>query len=250
MAKSSGSTISSILRVMIIFTIATIFLLIVFFIILQFTIRGEIVEVPSVIGKSFVDATQILNKHDLSTPRIEGEKYSGEIPKGYVVDQRPRPGSKVKKGRQVKVFLSKGAEAGIVPRIIGKTITSAQIDLNTRGLEIGLIVRIHSDDFPQEGTIIAHTPPPYSAVQKGTRVSLLVSLGPYYRQLTMPDISGMKLNKAIEFLKSRGFRLGTVSKQISDEVYEADVILEQDPQPGARVKSGAIVNVIVSSITE
>ncbi len=247
MAKSSESMISSILRIMIIFTIAVIFLLIAFFIILRFTIKGEVVEVPNVIGKSFVDATQILNKSDLATPKIEGEKYSGEIPKGYVVDQRPSPGSKVKKGRQIKVFLSKGAEAGIVPRVIGKTISEAQIDLNTRGLEIGLIVRIHSDDFPQEGTIIAHTPPPNAAVQKGTRVNLLVSLGPYYRQLTMPDISGMKLDKAVEFLKSRGFKLGTVSKQFSNEVYEADVILEQDPQPGTRVRSATIVNVIVSS---
>ncbi len=247
MVKSSESMISSILRIMIIFTIATIFLLIAFFIILRFTIKGEVVEVPDVIGKSFVDATQILNKSDLATPKIEGEKYSGEIPKGYVVDQRPSPGSKVKKGRQIKVFLSKGAEAGIVPRVIGKTISEAQIDLNTRGLEVGLIVRIHSDDFPQEGTIIAHTPPPNAAVQKGTRVNLLVSLGPYYRQLTMPDISGMKLDKAVEFLKSRGFKLGTVSKQFSNEVYEADVILEQDPQPGTRVRSATIVNVIVSS---
>lgn len=250
MAKSSESKISSILRVMIIFTLAVIFLLIVFFIILQFTIKGEIVEVPDVIGKSFVDATQILNKNDLATPKIEGEKYSGEIPKGYVVDQRPSPGSKVKKGRQIKVFLSKGAEAGIVPRVIGKTITEAQMDLTARGLEIGLIVRIHSDDFPQEGTIIAHTPPPNAAVQKGTKVNLLVSLGPYYRQLTMPDISGMKLENAIEFLKSRGFKLGTVGKQVSDEVYESNIILEQDPQPGTRVRSGAVVNVIISSIIE
>ena len=250
MARTSESTISSILRVMIIFTVAVIFLLIAFFIILQFTIRGEVVEVPNVIGKSFVDATQILNKSELATPKIEGEKYSGEIPKGYVVEQRPSPGSKVKKGRQIKVFLSKGAEAGIVPRVIGKTITEAQMDFDARGLEVGLIVHIHSDDFPQEGTIIAHTPPPNAAVQKGTKVSLLVSLGPHYKQLTMPDISGMKLEKAVEFLKSRGFKLGTVSRQFSNEVYEADIILEQDPQPGTRIKSGTIVNVIVSSITQ
>jgi len=248
MVKSRNSLLSSILRVGFIFFVAVLFLLVVFSAIMLITIRGKEVEAPDVVGKSFIEAVQILNKHRLGTPIIEGEKYSGDVPQGYVIEQRPEPGHKVKVGREIKVFVSKGAEAGIVPRIVGQTISEAQIALQALGLEIGSIVRIHSDDFPQEGIIIAHTPPPNAAVQKGTKVNLLLSLGPFLLQLVMPDIRGMKLQDAEELLKSRGLKLGLVEREFSLEVEEADIILEQTPQPNDRIKRGTSVNVIVSSL--
>ena len=247
---SKQSLLTSILRIMLIFTVSVILLLAVFIIIFRIAIRGDIVEVPDVIGKSFVDAAQILSKNNLETPKIEGEKYSGSIPKGYIVDQRPTPGSKVKMGRQIKVYLSKGAEAGIAPRLIGKTIPEAEMDLQMRGLELGTIVRVHTDDFPKDDLIIAHTPPPNAAVQKGTKVNLLLSLGPYYVQLTMPDLSGMRLDDATGFLKSRGLKLGGVESQFSPGIDEANIIIGQNPQPSEHIRRGILVNVIVSSVPE
>jgi beta-lactam-binding protein with PASTA domain len=86
--KSKNSSLSSVLRTMVIFTVAVVLLLAAFFIILRFFIKGRTVEVPNVVGKSFVEATQILNKSHLGTPIIEGEKYNAGMPENYVVEQR------------------------------------------------------------------------------------------------------------------------------------------------------------------
>lgn len=247
MTKTNPSLLPSILKIMAIFLISLVFIFSVLLIFLRISIKGKTVIVPDVTGKSLVEATQILRKAGLGQPRIEGEKYSGNIPKGYIVEQRPSPGSKVKSGRQVKIFLSKGAEAGIVPRLVGKTVIEAEAALSALGLEVGSIVRVHSDDFPQEGTVIAHTPTQNASVEKGTKINLLVSLGPYYSRTTMPDIIGMKLSDAVDFLKSRGIKLGSVERRPSTEVDERDIILDQTPRPGEQIRQGTVVNVVVSS---
>ncbi|MGB9596838.1 MAG: PASTA domain-containing protein, partial [Candidatus Poribacteria bacterium] len=115
--KAKNSALSSVLKIMIVFAIAIIFLLLVSFVVMRIVIRGSEVVVPDIVGKSFLEATQILNKSRLGTPIIEGEKYNASFPNGYVVEQKPKPGTRVKRGREIKVFISKGTEAGVVPNI-------------------------------------------------------------------------------------------------------------------------------------
>ena len=246
--QSKKSSLGSILRVTLVFTIAFILLLAAFFVITRFAIKGRIVEVPDVIGKSFLEATQILNKSHLGTPVIEGEKYNVSMPEGYVVEQKPKPGNRVKAGREIKVFISKGTEAGIVPNVVGEVIEDAQLSLQALGLEIGTVTKVHSDDFPQEGIIIAHTPPPQAKVQKGTRVNLLISIGRTIVQYTMPNLSGMWLNEAVELIKMRGLRPGLIQKEIDPDVSAPDIVIDQSPQPGYHIKRGATVNIVISSI--
>lgn len=248
--KSKDSALSSVLRVMLIFTISVVILISLFFIVLRISIRGRVVEVPNITGKSFLEATQILNKSHLGTPVIEGEKYNVSMPEGYVVEQKPKPGSRVKTGREIKVFISKGTEAGVVPDVLGETVADAEPVLKSLGLEMGTITRIHSEDYPQEGIIMAHTPPPNAKVQKGIKVNLLVSMGRPYVQLTMPDLSGMYIEDVLELIKIRGFRQGLISKEVSPDVNEPGVVLDQSPQPNDHIRKGATVNITISSIGE
>ncbi len=247
--KAKGSSLSPVLKIMVVFAIAIVFLLLVSFVVARIVIRGSEVVVPDIVGKSFLEATQILNKSHLGTPIIEGEKYNASFPDGYVVEQKPKPGVRVKRGREIKVFISKGTEAGIVPNIIGEMVTDAQPALQSLGLEVGTITKIHSEDFPQEGVIIAHTPPPQAKVQKGAKINLLVSLGRPVVTYTMPDISGMYMDEAIELIKQRGLKIGLIEKEVSPDVNEPGIVLDQTPQPGDRIRPGAVVNIVVSAIS-
>lgn len=247
MARARRSLLSDILKVAFIFLAAVILLLVVSFLLLRFVIKGNEMDAPNVIGRSFVEASKILSERGLPTPRIEGYKYSADLPKDYVVEQRPVPNQKMKEGRTIRVFLSRGAEVGTVPRVIGQTVSEAESILKSVGLEVGSVVRIHSDDFPQEETVIAHTPTANVTVQRGSKVNLLVSLGVHSVQLMMPDLRGMKLQGASEMLGSSGLKLGRVTREASPVVEEADIVLEQAPQPNDRVERGASVDVVVSS---
>jgi beta-lactam-binding protein with PASTA domain len=250
MRKSKNSALSSVLRVMFIFTVSVFILIAVFLLVLRFAIKGRSAEVPDIVGKSFLEATQILNKSHLGTPVIDGEKYNVSMPEGYIVEQKPKPGSRVKTGREIKVFISKGTEAGVVPNVTGETIAEAQPILQSLGLEMGAITRVRSDDYPKEGIIIAHTPPSHAMVQKGVKINLLVSMGRPFVQLTMPDLSGMYQEDALELIKVRGLRQGLISREISPEVNEAGIVLDQYPQPNDHIKKGAAVNITVSSTGE
>lgn len=247
MAKSRGSLLAVILKVAFIFLAAVIMLLVVFFFLLRFVIKGNEVEVPNVIGRSFVEASEILSEHGLRTPKIEGYKYSADLPKNHVLEQKPVPKQNVKAGREIRVFLSRGTEAVIVRRVIGQPISEAESILKSVGLEVGSIVRVHSDSFPQEGAVMAHTPPANATVQRDTKVNLLVSLGARSAQLAMPDLRGMKLQDALELLESSGLRLGRTTREASPVVEEAGIVLEQVPQPDDRVERGTMVDVVVSS---
>ena len=243
MKRSTGSLLTDILRTAFIFLAAIVLLAGVTFFFLRSVVRGKEVEVPNVLGKSFVEAFDILAEHDLRIRREE-YKYSVDLPEYHVVEQRPMPNQKVKTGRRVQVFLSRGTEAETVPRVIGKSVSEAESILKSVGLEVGSIVRVHSDSFPQEDVIVAHTPGPGATVQWGNKVNVLVSLGPHSVQLAVPDLRGMKLQGALEELRSGGLRTGHVTREASTE--EDNIVLEQSPQPSDRVPKGTAVDIVVS----
>lgn len=240
------SILPDVLKAVFIFLVALILLFVVSFFLARLLVRGVEVEVPNVIGKSFVEAYDILTENNLRV-RKEGYKYSADLPEDYVVEQRPIPNQKVKVDREIKVFLSRGTEAETVPRLTGQTISEAESILKSIGLEAGSIVRVHSDDFPQEGAIIAHTPPGNTTVQRGSKVDLLVSLGPHSTGSVMPDLVGMKLQNAQETLESMGLKPGRVVRKDSPVVEEPGIVLEQIPQPGEPAERGAAVDLVVSS---
>jgi beta-lactam-binding protein with PASTA domain len=240
------SILPDVSKAVFIFLVALILLLLVSFFVARFLVRGKEVEVPNVIGKSFVEAYDILTENNLRI-RKEGYKYSAELPEDYIVEQRPIPNQKVKVDREIRVFLSRGTEDETVPRLIGQTISEAESILKSIGLEAGSIVRVHSDDFPQEGAIIAHTPPGNATIQRGSKVNLLVSLGPHSVESVMPDLVGMKLRNAQETLESMGLKPGRVVRKDSPVVEEAGIVLEQIPQPGEPAERGIAVDLVVSS---
>lgn len=247
MAKSSG-LLSDVIKVAFIFLFAVAVMSAGAFMVLRFFVTGREVDMPNVIGRDFVDASRILSEHGLNTVKIEGEKYSTQMPKGYVVQQDPIPNQRVKLNRIIKVFLSSGTEQGQVPRLTGYSISDVKPRLTSAGLEMGSVTRIHSDDFPQEGMIIAHTPPANAAIQRGSKVNLLVSLGPHSVTLMMPDLKDMGLQEALKVLERRGLKQGHISYETSSSLRKADVVLAQSPQANERVESNTAVDLVVSSV--
>lgn len=247
MGRARGSLLSDILKIAFIFLFAVILLSAVSFFVLRVVVRGNEIQVPNVIGRSFVDAHKILSERGLNTVKIEGEKYSAVLPKDHVLEQDPIPNKKVKPGRVIKLFLSRGTELGRVPRLIGRPVSEVETLLTSRGLEMGSVVRVHSDDFPQEGLIIAHTPPPDVTAQWGSKVDLLVSLGPHSVTLTMPNLKGMEQQKALEVLARTGLKQGHITREASPEGQKADIVLRQFPPAKDRVKRGTAVDIVISS---
>ena len=111
----------------------------------------ETVVVPSLMEKDVVYALRMLSDLGLNT-RIKASEYSDSIPVNYVIEQDPAPGSEIKKGRNVKLVISRGQLAVTTPELTGLSIHQALIVLEETGLCQG--IRSRSKNFDVEGIVI------------------------------------------------------------------------------------------------
>lgn len=201
------------------------------FVIFKLLSFNRTVDAPSLIGKSVLEATKLLNKKGLSLD-IKGEDYDSEIPKGYIMRQDIKPGEKVKIGTSIKVFLSKGPEIFSMPSFEGQLLEDAKLTLSNLGIEIGRITWVHSDTV-EKGRIIAQRPLPGNV--EGNKINFLVSLGHYEVSYRCPSFVDMTIDDARELAETLGLEL--------IEQGEGSRIIFQKPEAGAVVKKGDSVEV-------
>lgn len=92
-------------NVAIILIVAVIGLFIVFISLNIFTRHGEFETVPAVENMSFTNAINILHDAGFRTD-IRDSVFKEEISPGYVVEQFPKAGSKVKPGRKIFLYIN------------------------------------------------------------------------------------------------------------------------------------------------
>lgn len=92
-------------NIVIIFVVAILGLCIVFLSLNIFTRHGEWQTVPEVENTSFTNAINILHDNGFRTD-IRDSVYKDEIAPGYVVEQFPKAGAKVKPGRKIFLYIN------------------------------------------------------------------------------------------------------------------------------------------------
>src|ERR1043166_8122920 len=85
---------------------------------MRFAIRGREVEVPPLAGKTADEAKEILSHRGLLL-KVSTSRFSSKVPEGYILDQIPPSGSRLKIYRTVKVLLSLGERRFPVPNLVG-----------------------------------------------------------------------------------------------------------------------------------
>src|SRR5687767_15122872 len=85
---------------------------------MRFAIRGREVVVPSVLGKTQVEAEEIVRNSGLQF-KIASTRFSPEVPEGHVLEQIPSTGTRLKSNRTVKVLVSLGDRQFAVPNLLG-----------------------------------------------------------------------------------------------------------------------------------
>jgi len=161
------------------FTIYVLIFSIIFFLstILSFQIvlKGEMVTLPNLIGKTLEEARSELAKRKLSVVQ-KGAQFDIHWERGKIIFQEPSPGSKIKINKVAKVILSAGSDKVIVPRLIGKNFQNSSQILKDAGLRRGEISQVHTSKYAA-GKILAQYPRAAQEVARNSPVSLLVSQG-------------------------------------------------------------------------
>ena len=100
---------------------------------------------------------------------------------------------------------------------------------------------------PEQGrnNVLAQVPEPLTPLSPGTRVDLLLSLGPRPHYINMPDLTGRLYSLALMDLERLGLSVGRMEAQTLPE-WPDDAVVVQDPPPGSRVAKGDLVQLTIN----
>lgn len=188
-------------------------------------------DVPSLVGKSLIEADKLLKKRKLFLG-VEGKEHHSEIEEGHIVRQNVKPGGEIPVGTEVRVIVSKGPEIYSMPSFEGQLLKDAKLTLNNLGIKINKITRVHSDAVGK-GRIIAQRPLPGNI--ESNEINFLVSLGPYDVSYKCPSFVNVSIDDARILAKKLGIELV--------EQDEGSRVIFQKPEAGTIIKKGDSVEV-------
>lgn len=157
--------------------------------------KGE-VSVPPVTGMDETTAYNTLTNSGF-TP-VKDYAYSADVAQGNVIEQSPNAGSLAKAGDNVKIVISRGKEQAeatsvAVPGVTGLTEDAARSAIQNVGLAVGNVSSAYSDSVAS-GQIISQSPVVDTAVDAGTAVDFVVSMGAEPAQEVTPTTYKINLN--------------------------------------------------------
>jgi serine/threonine-protein kinase len=208
---------------------------------MRLALRTRQVEVPDLTNHTANEATAMATDLGLSLRVDETRRPDVKIGAGRVLAQEPAPGSTSRRQRSIKVWLSAGERASIVPALVGETQRAAEMRLAQDGLTLASVSEIRSHTTSPD-VVVAQMPPARSA---SPHVALLVNRGESGASYVMPDLIGMNGERAAEVLRGRGFRVAVVGSTPYPGVGPG-IVIRQGPQAGFQIGPGEPISLEVS----
>ncbi len=173
--------------------------------------------IPNVVGYDSDAAMKMLEDQDFHAERKY--EFSDTAASGKVISQSPEGDTPGKKGDTVVLVVSQGKEAVVVPSVWNKPQEEAVNTLTQAGLTVASTSSEYSDTIPA-GNVISQSITDGKYVDKGTSITLVVSLGS---------------NKSYYYYEA------TISAPDSDEVVSARIVLTGSN--GTQIQEWADVNI-------
>jgi eukaryotic-like serine/threonine-protein kinase len=233
---------------------------------MRFAIHGQEVQVPAIVGMAPSEAEHKLAALGLEM-NVERQYYSPQIPEGRIMMQLPMPGTKVRRGWQVRVAESMGPQRVSIPDVTGESERAAELNLRRRGLELSSTAVLQMPGTPPN-QVLAQSPPANASRLAAPRTSLLISTPADPQAFVMPSFVGQSLGAASRTLQDAGFKVGNVTVEppanpqvssatppvaasaasapsitvLPSQPTSASIVVAQTPPAGQRILAGAVVN--------
>ena len=208
------------------------------------TRHGDEFILPDFTSQRLVEAQFGISDIDLNH-EISSEEYSPGVEKGVVLNQFPVAGTKVKKGRVIKLVVSKGQRLINIPNLAGLSVRQAMLDLETSGLSLGEIVWAFSDTLPEKVVVFSY-PDAGIEIPMGSTVNLMVNRGRASNFTYMPKVIGIPVNDAISMIEEKVLKVGVITER-TDENYLPGTVLEQSEPEGTELDVGTEIDLVVST---
>jgi len=207
----------------------------------RFFFNSFLIETPNLNGLSFEQADSALKKSNLVLKKA-GEDFS-QFNAEKIYSQVPEPGSKIKEGRTIRVWVSKGVKQVLVPDFSGMDLFNAKVMAEEQGLVIKHISYTKKDSAYNK--VITSDPAPGTILSNTNMISMLVSLPEDGDLVIMPELLGVDLWEARKTLSSYRLVLGEVD-YIDDVDLESNIVVDASIQAGEKIKPGTVINLTIS----
>src|SRR5579859_3743989 len=226
---------------------------------MRFAIHGQEVTVPPLVGLTPAEAERTVSGLGLQMS-IERQYYSPQIPEGRIMSQLPLPGTKVRRGWQLRVAQSLGPTRVAIPDVTGQSEHAAELNIRRRGLDVASMAEVEAPGIPPD-QVLAQSPPANASQVAAPKISLLITAAGEPQAYLMPSFLGQPLGSANRTLTDSGFKLGNVNVAapsqpagdtanpaapavvvIPAEASPASIIVSQQPVAGQKVAAGTAVN--------
>lgn len=206
---------------------------------MRLAIHGREVAVPKLVGMTTAQAESASAANGLRFS-VEDRFYSGDVPEGRIVSQVPAPGTRVRRGWEMRVAESLGPQRAMVPDVVGGSERAAEINIRRRGLEIGTVALADIPGYPPD-EVIGQSPLPNAGSVASPKVNLLVNAPDAQPTYLMPDFVGKHLGDAARSVDQAGMKLGNGEPDKVEQTEGYEIITGQSPAPGQKVTAGTVV---------
>ena len=192
--------------------------------ILPKTTKVPDIVVPDVSTKTVVEAEQILKEKGFEVLTETEEQPSSEIEEGKVITTDPIPGRSVKKGTQIKLIVSSGANGIVLEDYKGKNYHEIKAMLELNNIHV-LVEKKEVDDKTEfdEDIIIEQKPAAGTEIEERDTVTLYIpDIETEYpdfvnEKWTVSDVQAFcdeyNITLEIEYRETANYEPGTVLEQ-------------------------------------
>tara|TARA_B110000014_G_scaffold47899_1_gene31679 strand:+ start:102 stop:857 length:756 start_codon:yes stop_codon:yes gene_type:complete len=194
-------------------------------------------------NRNLDEAIKILNSEDYKY-EVSDTLYSNKFKLGTIVDQYPKPNTRVKSGRTVRLKIAQPEKSVAIPNLIGQSRRSAELELNQMGLLIDTVYAEYNPEYPN-GTIAWQYPKAGDRRKKGMGIQITVSKGMPPNFFQVPNLIGLSINQAKELIFKSRLKVGKISYH-QDQDLVPYTVLDQSIKDGTVLDATAIINLVVS----
>ena len=204
------------------------------------TRHNETIRVPQVTGKSLADATSFLEKEGFKVS-VQDSVYIDTLSPLAVVKQSPESEELVKINRTIYLTINRAQPPLIeMPDLRGFSFRSAEMYLQSLGLKLGDtsytpdIARNAVKDQKLNGSTIV----PGTKIPVGTAIDFILGNGLGNTELTVPDLIGLTISQAKDYLSGDNIGLGAVIATGAIQDTANAYIIKQNPETETQLPDG------------
>ena len=204
--------------------------------------RPQEIDLPDeLIGSTLEEAIELLQENNLMLGETI-QQPNDEVEAGLVFRTSPNPGSTVREGASVDLYVSEGEEPYNLSDYVGLNYEEVRAELTELGFSVESETR--NDESIPAGMIIEQDIDPETDVKiSETTITFVVSDG--RRSIELIDFEGYTRPGVNDYVSMNGLEL-KVTEESSEDI-QAGLVISQSPEAGSTVYAGDTISVIFST---